>query len=144
MLFEHPTYPRCYPGPEKQKVRLICIPRFSESGVAVMVCTVIVLCMTTWDRGTYPLLYSCSFPCYNWFLSDIMILIDNKNICMLMQLNLRNLECSTLSFSTSFDAWICSDFGSSKTLAACTGAEAFMERPTSKGCVGCSTTVLYY
>jgi len=46
---------RLLEGPEKQKVRLICIPRFSECGVAVM-------------------------------------------------LNLRNLECSTLSFSTSFDA----------------------------------------
>ncbi|KAK3148497.1 hypothetical protein QOZ80_3BG0295770 [Eleusine coracana subsp. coracana] len=46
---------RLFEGPEKQKVRLICIPRFSDSGVAVM-------------------------------------------------LNLRNLECSTLSFSTSFDA----------------------------------------
>ncbi|GJN09225.1 hypothetical protein PR202_ga27210 [Eleusine coracana subsp. coracana] len=48
-----PTAPNSL-GPEKQKVRLICIPRFSDSGVAVM-------------------------------------------------LNLRNLECSTLSFSTSFD-----------------------------------------
>ncbi|XP_066359753.1 DNA polymerase delta small subunit-like isoform X2 [Miscanthus floridulus] len=46
---------RLLEGPEKQKVRLISIPRFSESGAAVM-------------------------------------------------LNLRNLECSTLSFSTSFDA----------------------------------------
>ncbi|ONL93235.1 DNA polymerase delta small subunit [Zea mays] len=46
---------RLLEGQEKQKVRLISIPRFSESGVAVM-------------------------------------------------LNLRNLECSTLSFSTSFDA----------------------------------------
>ncbi|OEL22048.1 DNA polymerase delta small subunit [Dichanthelium oligosanthes] len=67
MFFEHPTYPPCYPGPEKQKVRLISIPRFSESGVAVMVCTVM----------------------HDYFF---------------IQFNLRNLECSTLSFSTSFDA----------------------------------------
>jgi len=40
MLFDHPTYSPYYPGPQKQKVRLICIPRFSECGVAVMVCLV--------------------------------------------------------------------------------------------------------
>jgi len=33
-----------------------------------------------------------------------------------MQLNLRNLESSTLSFSTSFDAWICSDVWKCKRL----------------------------
>ncbi|VAI10130.1 unnamed protein product [Triticum turgidum subsp. durum] len=56
---------RLLKGTEKQQVRLISIPRFCESGIAVM--------------------------------------FADKHICMLIQLNLRNLECSTLSFSTSFE-----------------------------------------
>lgn len=41
-FLEHPTSHPCYIGLEKHKARLISIPRFSESGVAAMICSYMI------------------------------------------------------------------------------------------------------
>lgn len=97
-------------GPQKQFTRLICIPRFCETGTAVMVCILkLVYIINIFDAFCDAILL-LSFTrnqlekfvhlAAELHISAMKISYIDFIFLLMYQLNLKNFECHALSFST--------------------------------------------